>query len=183
VGFGFGDCVIMVSETRSRSQPQADTGKHRQAQRAAHATPSPPCLISAALATPHHPKQLSCCHDISSVDYSAQELLRELKLVAAPGRTVDYVVAAFNPAMFGEATQVAAALRGTGASVDLLPTHKKAKAAFEYANKVGAKRVAYVAPFEWEKGCVTIKDMLADGEDDSVVKQVRPTAPTYSPYI
>ena len=90
-------------------------------------------------------------------DCVIMELLRELNQVAAPPRQVDYVVAAFKPDMFGAATTVAAALRKTGASVDLLPQHKKARWAFNYANQVGAGRMAYVAPGEWEKGCVRFK--------------------------
>lgn len=100
-------------------------------------------------------------------DCVIMELLRDLNKVAAPARNVDYVVAAFKPEMFGAATRVAAALRKSGASVDLLPQHKKARWAFDYANKVGAGRMAYVAPDEWEKGCVRFKD-LRTKEGDGV---------------
>jgi len=84
---------------------------------------------------------------------------------------IDYVVAAFNPTMYGAATKVAAALREKGSSVDLLPTHKKARWAFDYADRVGAARVAYVAPEEWGKGQVAIKDMRANREAAGVVIQ------------
>eukprot|EP01052_Picozoa_sp_SAG31_P036584 SAG31_NODE_4592_length_3107_cov_9.144729_2_plen_175_part_00 len=94
----------------------------------------------------------------------SQELLRDLNKVAAPKRNVDYVVAAFSPAMFGAAASVTAALRAGGASVDLLPTHKKARWAFDYADRVGAARIAYVAPDEWADKQVTIKDLrVAEG--------------------
>eukprot|EP01048_Picozoa_sp_COSAG05_P021118 COSAG05_NODE_3788_length_1836_cov_1.213011_3_plen_127_part_00 len=73
--------------------------------------------------------------------------------------------------MYGPATKVAAALRAGGASVDLLPTHKKARWAFDYANRVGAVRTAYVAPAEWAQGEVAIKDMRADREEAGVVIQ------------
>jgi histidyl-tRNA synthetase len=107
-------------------------------------------------------------------DCVIMELLRDLGKVAAPGREVDYVVAAFKPDMFGAATQVAAKLRETGASVDLLPTHKKARWAFDYADRVGAGRVAYVAPDEWARGCVAIKDLRVSEkqEQEGAIKQV-----------
>ena len=56
--------------------------------------------------------------------------------VAAPKRNVNYVVAAYDMSMYAAATSVAAALRATGASVDLLPTHQRTRKAFDYANKV-----------------------------------------------
>lgn len=103
-------------------------------------------------------------------DCVIMELLRDLKKVAAPARNVDYVVAAYKPTMYGAAARVAAMLRESGRTVDLYPLDKKPRWVFDYANKVGAVRVAYVAPNEWDKGCVRFKDMGA--EEGEGVKEV-----------
>ena len=109
-------------------------------------------------------------------DCVIMELLRDLKKVASPKRNVDYLVAAYKPAMYGAATRVAAMLRQSGATVDLYPLDKKPRWVFDYANKVGAARVAYVAPNEWDKGCVRFKDMDAkegDGKEvDVPIEQI-----------
>lgn len=98
-------------------------------------------------------------------DCVIMELLNDLDKVAAPKRNVDYLVAAYEPGMYGAATRVAAALRESGASVDLYPLDKKPRWVFDYANKVGAARVAYIAPNEWNAGSVRFKDMTAkEGE-------------------
>jgi histidyl-tRNA synthetase len=57
--------------------------------------------------------------------------------------------------------QVARLLRSAGWSVNLLLTVKKPAKAFEFANKIGACRVAYVAPDEWAAGRVRVKDLRA----------------------
>jgi hypothetical protein len=49
--------------------------------------------------------------------------------------------------MYAAATSVAAALRATGASVDLLPTHQRTRKAFDYANKVPSGLVRRAPPF------------------------------------
>ena len=48
--------------------------------------------------------------------------------------------------MYAAATSVAAALRATGASVDLLPTHQRTRKAFDYANKVPSGLVRLSSP-------------------------------------
>mmetsp|Transcript_19249 Transcript_19249/g.28745 ORF Transcript_19249/g.28745 Transcript_19249/m.28745 type:complete len:617 (+) Transcript_19249:103-1953(+) len=95
------------------------------------------------------------------------ELLKELKLL--PGikkecrRKVDFVVAPYDDSLFGAACSVAAMLREAKFSVDLLQTAQKARSAFSYADRAGAVRMVYVAPSEWEKKSVRVKD-LREGE-------------------
>jgi histidyl-tRNA synthetase len=105
-------------------------------------------------------------------DCVIMELLNDLNKVAAPARNVDYLVAAYKPEMYGAATRVAAALRNTGASVDLYPLDKKPRWVFDYANKVGAARVAYIAPNEWSQGKVRFKDMATKEGEGEGEKQV-----------
>eukprot|EP00435_Cladocopium_sp_Y103_P060788 s785_g22.t1 len=62
---------------------------------------------------------------------------------------------------------VARQLRKAGQSVDVFSEEtKKVHKGFKYADRVNATRVAFVAPGEWEKGLVTIKDLRNFKEDD-----------------
>jgi histidyl-tRNA synthetase len=98
------------------------------------------------------------------------ELLKELDLMPDLPRTVDYVVAAYDQETYGHSLKVAQKLRQNGASVDvlLLPVGKKVgKKGFDYANRAGAKRVAFIGPEEWNNGeLVRIKDMGNGDADD-----------------
>jgi len=95
------------------------------------------------------------------------ELLKEKKVLPEFPATVDYVVAAYNEEMLGKAMRVARLLRQAGKSVDVLPeVAKKVKKAFKYADRVGAERIAFVAPDEWDNGLVRIKDLRSDIAED-----------------
>eukprot|EP00416_Gambierdiscus_australes_P035517 CAMPEP_0171096342 /NCGR_PEP_ID=MMETSP0766_2-20121228/44381_1 /TAXON_ID=439317 /ORGANISM="Gambierdiscus australes, Strain CAWD 149" /LENGTH=522 /DNA_ID=CAMNT_0011555303 /DNA_START=218 /DNA_END=1787 /DNA_ORIENTATION=+ len=98
------------------------------------------------------------------------ELLKEKNIVPALPEAVDYVVAAYNASMTGKALRVARLLRQAGKSVDVFPEPaRKVKKAFRYADRVGAVRIAFVAPDEWERGLVRIKDLrgfTADTPDE-----------------
>merc|ERR1711953_1152612 len=61
---------------------------------------------------------------------------------------------------------VARLLRQAGKTVDVFPDPaKQVKKAFDYADRRGAIRVAFVAPSEWEKQMVRIKDLRNFGQD------------------
>ena len=100
-------------------------------------------------------------------DCVIKELLEELGKMPSTAPSVDFVVAAFNEDMFAPSLQVATRLREAGQSVNMLLTVKKGRKAFDFANKVGAQYVAYVAPDEWAAGKVRVKDMQGTekGED------------------
>eukprot|EP00629_Pelagomonadales_sp_RCC1024_P000414 CAMPEP_0119273858 /NCGR_PEP_ID=MMETSP1329-20130426/10986_1 /TAXON_ID=114041 /ORGANISM="Genus nov. species nov., Strain RCC1024" /LENGTH=560 /DNA_ID=CAMNT_0007274109 /DNA_START=201 /DNA_END=1880 /DNA_ORIENTATION=+ len=88
------------------------------------------------------------------------ELLKELGKLPNLGPYVDVVVAPFDDAMRGPCQKVAAALRSAGFSVDAALASCKARKAFDLANRQGARLVAFVAPEEWKRGAVRVKDML-----------------------
>ena len=44
----------------------------------------------------------------------------------------------------------------------LLEPKKKVAQTFDYANRIGARYVVFVAPSEWENGSVRIKDLRAE---------------------
>merc|ERR1712217_654021 len=94
------------------------------------------------------------------------ELLKEKNVMPELPSMVEYVVAAFNKDMMGKALNVARLLRQAGKTVDVFPDPaKQVKKAFDYADRRGAIRVAFVAPAEWEKQMVRIKDLRNFGQD------------------
>jgi len=104
-------------------------------------------------------------------DCVVMELLRERGLVPNLEPQIDFVVMAFNAEMRLHAVKVATLLRDAGFAIDVLlePTGggKKVAKAFSYADRVRGKRVLFVAPDEWAKGCVRMKDLRH--EDDKEI--------------
>lgn len=99
------------------------------------------------------------------------ELLKDLNKLPNTAKQVDFCVAAYNADMQSTAMRVAAAIREGGCSADvLLEPKKKIASAFEYADKVGADNIVFVAPDEWAKGVVAVKDLRASA--DAAAKQV-----------
>lgn len=102
------------------------------------------------------------------------ELLKDKKLLPELPASVDFVVAAYNDSMMGKAMSVARRLRQAGKTVDVFPdASKKVKKAFRYADSVGAERVAFVAPAEWERDLVRVKDLRNFGPDAPADKKQR----------
>lgn len=95
------------------------------------------------------------------------ELLKDKGLLPELTSGVDDVVFAFDESLRPAAMGIAARLRATGRSVDLVLEKKKVKWAFKHADRSGASRMILVAPSEWERGVVKVKD-LATGEQTEV---------------
>ncbi|CAE7199864.1 unnamed protein product [Symbiodinium natans] len=105
------------------------------------------------------PKEVPCA-GFGFGDCVIYELLKEKQVLPELPHKVDFVVAAFNQDMMGKALQVARLLRKAGKSVDVYAeASKKVAKAFNYADRAGAERIAFVAPDEWSKGLVRIKDL------------------------
>jgi histidyl-tRNA synthetase len=62
---------------------------------------------------------------------------------------------------------VAASLRNSGRTVDLVLEDKKMKWVFKHAERVGAKRLVLLAPDEWSRKMVKVKD-LDTGEESEI---------------
>ena len=90
--------------------------------------------------------------------------------------SVDVVVAPFDATMQPHALKVAASLRKAGLSVDAALTACKARKAFDLANRQGARLVAFVAPGEWARGLVRVKDMSV--KDPSTTEGLQSTCPS-----
>jgi histidyl-tRNA synthetase len=101
------------------------------------------------------------------------ELLKDKGILPNLPKRVDFVVAAFNESMQGAAMKTTALLRDGGAQVDLLLEPKKKVAnTFDYANRAGARYIVFVAPAEWEKGTVRVKDLRLGEETPDEEKQI-----------
>ena len=95
------------------------------------------------------------------------ELLSEKGLLPELPRRFDDVVFPFNAELRPAAMEVAARLRRAGRSVDLVLDDRRMKWAFRHADNCGASRLVLVAPDEWERGLVKVRD-LETGEEREV---------------
>jgi histidyl-tRNA synthetase len=94
------------------------------------------------------------------------ELLSDKGLLPDTAQAIDDLVFAFGSEQRGPAAQVAGRLRAAGRSVELILEERKVKWAFKRADRLGAQRVVLVAPDEWQRGEVRIKD-LSSGEESN----------------
>ena len=94
------------------------------------------------------------------------ELLKDKGLLPELSRTVDFVVAPFSAAMRGKSMEVARRIREKGEyTVDLvLEPKRKVAMSFEYADRIGATAIVFVAPDEVENGFVRVKDLRETDE-------------------
>lgn len=96
------------------------------------------------------------------------ELLKERNVLPSfESSGIDSVVFAMTTDLYGAAVDVATKLRSAGQSVDVVLEPKKTKWVFKHADRLGAKYCVIVAPDEFEKGEVSVKDLMA-GEQKTI---------------
>ena len=100
-------------------------------------------------------------------DMVIMELLADKNLVPELIGGVDDIVLPLNQDLRDIAVRVAAALRLSDRTVDLVLDDKKMKWAFKHAERVGAKRLVLLAPDEWSRKMIKVKD-LETGEEKEV---------------
>jgi len=100
-------------------------------------------------------------------DMVIMELLAEKGLVPGLVSGIDDIVIPLNPDLRNVAVRVAASLRNSDRTVDLVLEDKKMKWAFKHAERIGAKRLVLVAPDEWSRKKVKVKD-LETGEESEI---------------
>ena len=100
------------------------------------------------------------------------ELLKEKDLLPEFPPSVQDVVFAFDESLRDAATGIAARLREDGRSVDLVLEYKKLKWAFKHADLAGASRMVLLAPDEWSKGLVRVRDLQTGEESDVAVSDL-----------
>jgi histidyl-tRNA synthetase len=100
------------------------------------------------------------------------ELLKDRGMLPDTKPRVDFLVGAWK-GMSGSALQVARQLRRSGASVDvMLEECKRPAKIFTQADKVGADKVAFVAPDEFKSGMVRIKDLRSGDKDNRIQRDI-----------
>ena len=100
-------------------------------------------------------------------DMVIMELLAEKGLVPGLVSGIDDIVIPLNPDLRNVAVKVATSLRDSDRTVDLVIEDKKMKWAFKHAERIGAKRLVLVAPDEWSRKKVKVKD-LETGEESEI---------------
>ena len=95
------------------------------------------------------------------------ELLTENGLIPKLLTDTDDIVIPLNPDLRNAAIMVASSLRNSDRTVDLVLEDKKMKWAFKHAKRIGAKRLVLLAPDEWSRKMVKIKN-LDSGEESEV---------------
>lgn len=102
------------------------------------------------------------------------ELLKDRNLLPDLKHQVDDLVLALDEELRPEACRIAQRLRTqSGRSVDMvLEPGKRMKWAFKAAERVGARRLILIAPDEWSKGLVRVKDLETREEMDVSVNDL-----------
>jgi histidyl-tRNA synthetase len=105
-------------------------------------------------------------------DMVIMELLAEKNLIPELISGIEDIVIPLNPELRSASVTVAAALRDTGRTVDLVLEDKKLKWAFKHAERTGADRLVMVMPEEWKSGKVRIKDLESGEENDVSIEEL-----------
>ncbi len=100
-------------------------------------------------------------------DMVIMELLSEKGLIPELISGVDDIVLPLNQDLRDIAVRVAASLRLANRTVDLVLEDKKIKWAFKHAERIGARRLVLLAPDEWSRKMIKVKD-LETGEEKEV---------------
>jgi len=100
-------------------------------------------------------------------DMVIMELLAEKDMVPMLVSGIDDIVISLNPDLRNVAVRVAASLRNSDRTVDLVLEDKKMKWAFKHAERIGAKRLVLIAPDEWSRKMIKVKD-LETGEESEI---------------
>lgn len=99
-------------------------------------------------------------------DMVIMELLAEKNLIPELVSDIDDIVIPLNSDLRNAAVMVAASLRNSGRTVDLVLEDKKMKWGFKHAERIGAARLVLLAPDEWSRKMVKIKDLDTGKESE-----------------
>lgn len=96
------------------------------------------------------------------------ELLKDKKLLPALEPEIEFIVTPFDETLRPAACEVAKKIRALPGNprVDLqLMPGKKLPWCYNYADRIGAKKLILIAPDEWAKGCIRVKNLrVAEGD-------------------
>ncbi len=105
-------------------------------------------------------------------DMVIMELLAEKDLIPELVSDIDDIVIPLNSDLRNAAVTVATSLRNSGRTVDLVLEDKKMKWAFKHAERIGAARLVLLAPDEWSRKMVKIKNLDTGEESEISLKDI-----------
>ena len=105
-------------------------------------------------------------------DMVIMELLKDKGLLPQLLSGVEDVVIALEPELKNVAVKVASVLRDSDRLVDLVLENKKMKWAFKHAERVGANRIILVAPEEWSRQKIKVKDLQSGEEFETTLEEI-----------
>ena len=105
-------------------------------------------------------------------DMVIMELLKDKGLLPQLLSGVEDVVIALEPELKNVAVKVASVLRDSDRLVDLVLENKKMKWAFKHAERVGANRIILVAPEEWSRQKIKVKDLQTGEEFETTLEEI-----------
>ena len=105
-------------------------------------------------------------------DMVIMELLKDKGLIPHLLSGVEDVVIALDPNLKSIAVKVASVLRDSDRLVDLVLENKKMKWAFKHAERVGASRIILVAPEEWSREKIKVKDLQSGEEFETTLEEI-----------
>jgi len=105
-------------------------------------------------------------------DMVIMELLKDKGLLPQLLSGVEDVVIALDPDLKNVAVKVASVLRASDRLVDLVLEDKKMKWAFKHAERIGANRLVLVAPEEWARQKIKIKDLESGEEFEASIEEI-----------
>ena len=105
-------------------------------------------------------------------DMVIMEVLKEKGLVPELISGVDDIVIPLSSDLRDIAVRVAASLRLSDRTVDLVLEDKKIKWAFKHAERTGAKRLVLLAPDEWSRKMIKVKDLETGEEKELSLKDL-----------
>ena len=105
-------------------------------------------------------------------DMVIMELLKGKNLLPQLLSGVEDIVIALDPELKNVAVKVASVLRDSDRLVDLVLENKKIKWAFKHAERVGANRIIIVAPEEWNRQKIKVKDLQSGEEFEKTLEEI-----------
>lgn len=108
-------------------------------------------------------KEVVPCAGFGFGDCVIVELLKEKKLLPKFESVIDDIVVPYDESFRPQAYQIVKKLRDKGRRVEIQMIPKKKIAwCYNYADRIGADRLIFVAPDEWKEGKVRIKNLRQD---------------------
>ena len=100
------------------------------------------------------------------------ELLSDKDIVPELECDIDDVVFSFNSDLTSVAIDITNKLRKNNRSVDLVLDDKKIKWAIKHADKIGAKRLVLLAPNEWSRGKIKVRDLKTGDQSEKSISEL-----------